>query len=622
MWTGSGLVLLIGIVVIKVHSAYKDEQCPRQEPPPGVLVLKLGSNVVLGCRGDVTVDDVPLVLATVMNKKHRNGWKEDINVSWSTQREKVFTGVNATHQTTIKGVSTTGTNQKLVDSSKCTKAKEDTVITVKPPVSMREEQTTSRRVSRAVNQPAQSERSDGAGSEEEAFPVTMGTENVSEDDEYEDYYEEDGSRVTRSIKTRTRWTLNGRQLRVGVERGGILKLLNLSFANGGNYSCYRGERLISTVKISVGVPPEESSTVSCYRKSHTSKVRCDWSSKQPIIPRPLCYLLLKRRKFGNVTRVPCSFSRLRCWCAFPVEEGDKNRHEANLCVTNIAGNTTISAKSFKLQDIIKPDHPTNVVVRAIEGQKNTLKVSWTYPSTWRHGYYNLKFQLRYRPLQAQEYQSQSVGESWDRLLSWMIFDALPDTQYEVQLCAKDEFEGIWSDWTDPVFAHTWSAPETATAPESNTLGSFEMYPEGSGGSGDDPDIGSVVIAADNENYTMRLYVSWVFGLCFLVGLTMLSVYLFRHRLHLVARIGKQILPFSSLPRSSPPPPRPHPPPALTEQLREEERSLMTPLEHSQHHFLPVPQEDEEGIHLDNMDYFLSQGVEGVPWIVGSSTQET
>ncbi|XP_051574722.1 interleukin-6 receptor subunit alpha-like isoform X2 [Myxocyprinus asiaticus] len=552
-----------------------------------------------------------------MNKKHRNGWKEDINVSWSTQREKVFTGVNATHQTNIKGVSTTGTHQKIADSSKCTKAKEDTMITVKPPVSMREEQTTSRRVSRAVNQPAQSERSDGTGSEEHAFPVTMGTENFSEDDEYEDYYEEEGSRVTRSIKKRTHWTLNGRQVRVGVERGGILKLPNLSLANGGNYSCYRGERLISSVKISVGVPPERP-TVSCYRKSHTSKVRCDWSSKQPITPRPLCYLLLRRGFFGNVTHVPCLFSHSRCWCAFSVEEGDKTLHVAKLCVKNIAGNTTSQAIKFKLQDIIKPDHPTKVVVRAVEGQKNTLQVSWTYPSNWKHGYYNLHFQIRYRPQQAQKYQTVLVDESLDRLLSWMIFDALPDTQYEVQLRAKDEFDGIWSDWTDPVFALTWSAPETTTAPESSTLEPFEMFPEGSGGSGDDRDIVVIARAADNENASMRLHVSWVFGLCFPVGLTMLSVCLFR--IHLVVRMGKQILPFSSLPHSSPPPPRP--PLALSEQLPEEGKSLMSPSEHSQHHFLPVQQKEEEGIHLDNMDYFLSQGVEGVPWIVGSSTQET
>lgn len=38
----------------------------------------------------------------------------------------------------------------------------------------------------------------------------------------------------------------------------------------------------------------------------------------------------------------------------------------------------------------------------------------------------------------------------------MIYDALPHIKYEVQLRAKDEFDGVWSDWTEAVFAVTWS----------------------------------------------------------------------------------------------------------------------------------------------------------------------
>uniref|UniRef100_A0A8C1NDT9 Interleukin 6 receptor n=1 Tax=Cyprinus carpio TaxID=7962 RepID=A0A8C1NDT9_CYPCA len=330
------------------------------EPLPGVLVLKLGSNVVLGCRGSVSVDGVPLG--------------------------------NATNETYQKS-----------DSGAYSKAKGDTTVT----------------------------------------------------DYYEDYdYEDERSRVTRGIKKRTRWTLNGRQLHSGVERGGILRRPHLSWADAGNYSCYRGERLISTFRISVGVPPERP-TVYCYKKFHTSKVRCDWTSKNPVTPRPLCYLLLSRESesFGNVTRVPCSFSRSRCWCAFHVEEGDKALHVAKLCVSNTAGNATSPYLNFNLHDIIKPDPPTQVVVRTVEGQEHMLKVSWSYPSSWKHDFYTLHFQLRYRPQLAEQVK-------WDVLIddrmSWTIYDALPHAQYEVQLQAKDEFDGIWSDWTDTVYAVSWT----------------------------------------------------------------------------------------------------------------------------------------------------------------------
>lgn len=593
MWTRSTLKFLLGVLAaIEVQPA-PEELCPRQEPLPGVLVLKLGSNVVFGCRGDITVDGVPLASASVMNKKYRNKQREDITVSWASQKGYA----NATQLTSMKGNATTGTYQKT-DSAMYTKAKRDTTVTVKPPVTIRKEQTTSRRVLRAVTQTT--------GQEEEVFGVTMGTD--FEQDDYEDYdYEEERSRVTRGIKKRTRWTLNGRQMHAGVERGGILRRPHLSWADAGNYSCYRGERLISTVRISVGVPPERP-TVYCYRKFHTSKVRCDWTSKNPVTPRPLCYLLLIRGLFGNATRVPCSFSRSRCWCAFHMEEGDRDLHTAKLCVSNTAGSAMSPYLNFKLHDIIKPDPPTRVVVRAVEGQKHMLKVSWSYPSSWKYGFYALHFQLIYRPQLKEQYQSVLIDDRTDRHVSWMIYDALPHTQYEVQLRAKDEFDGLWSDWTDTVYAVTWTAPETTTTSEIITLEPPEMFPEGSGGSGEDPGEGSVAVdgADDIEYATVWLYVSCVFGLFSLVFFTMLTVCLLRNRLHLMSRIGKQTLPFAFFLHS----PRPLPAPVPSEQLPEEGKSLMSPPKHGQQDFLPVQQELQEGIHLHNMDYFLSAGTEG------------
>lgn len=183
------------------------------------------------------MDGVPLASASVMNKKYSKQ-REDITVSWTSQKGYA----NATQLTSMKGNAATGTYQKT-NSAMHTKAIGDTTITVKPPVSIRKEQNTSRRVLRAVTQTT--------GQEEEVFGITMGTD--FEQDDYEDYdYEEERSRVTRGIKKRTRWTLNGRQVHAGVERGGILRRPHLSLADAGNYSCYRGERLISTVRISVG----------------------------------------------------------------------------------------------------------------------------------------------------------------------------------------------------------------------------------------------------------------------------------------------------------------------------------------------------------------------------------
>ncbi|KAI7807204.1 interleukin-6 receptor subunit alpha [Triplophysa rosa] len=616
MWNRSTLKLLVcALSAVKVHCyREEDELCPRKEPPPGVLVLKIGSNVVLGCRGDVTVNDVPLVSATVVHKKHRNR-SEVLNVGFTTQSDSIYVDDNSIHQ--IKASSTTGTNTKT--SRIYTEPKENTTVTVKPSVTIRKDRPPSRHVLRDVDQPTQSERP-GRARQEEAYGVTMGTNFFSEEDEYDDYdYEEERSRVTRGIKKRTRWTLNGRQVRVGVERGGILRLPHLSLANAGNYSCYRGDRLISTTNISVGASPERP-TIFCYRKSHTSKVRCDWTSKEPITPLPLCYLLLKTGFWGNVTRIHCSFSRSRCWCAFPVEEGDRTLHVATLCVTNTVGSATSPEILFKLQDIIKPDPPTKVEVRAVEGKNHMFKVSWSYPRSWKNVYYTLHFHLRYRPQQAEKYQTVWIKETLDRRLSWMIFDALPHTMYEIQIQAKDEFDGLLSDWTDTVFGMTWSnnnihiAPETTTTFGSNSL---EMFPVDSGGSGEGPGVGAEVIVGADDSDAVGLCVSAVCGLCCFVALMMLTVYFFRHRLRLMSTVGKESLAFSSLPRSPP-----LPPPTLSVQLPKEGNSLMSPINHNQQRFLPDQQEEQEGIHLHNIHYFLTLATEGVPLTISSSLQET
>ncbi|TRY82760.1 hypothetical protein DNTS_020637 [Danionella cerebrum] len=408
----------------------EDVLCPRQDSPPGVVVVKLGSNIVFGCEGDLTVDGVPLAATRVMSNNLQKTPRDDIpgiqRISWG----------NHTKTTQSQRVHLTGTHQNA-DSVLNPKTKIGAAVTSNAFLSARKWQSTSRRVTVGVYQ---------AGQEVEVSGITK---RKGFDD-----YEEDHTRVTQT--TQTHWTFNGRHVHSGVEREGILRRSKLLAADTGTYSCYRGNNIISTFRVTVGVPPEKPSLY-CFRKFHTSKVRCDWTAKQPISPQPLCYMLLNQGFFGNISRVPCYFSRSRCWCAFHVDEGNRALHQAKLCVTNSVGNSTSPLLNFKLHDIsqqhVKPDPPHRVIVRAVEGQKHMLKVSWSYPSSWKSGYYH---------------QSVMIHDEIQRRLSWMIYDALPHTLYEVQLRTKDEFDGAWSDWTDPVLAETWSAPETTTGPESIT----------------------------------------------------------------------------------------------------------------------------------------------------------
>lgn len=592
------LLFLLGVFAVKVQCVQQAEACPQKEPPPGVLALTQGSEVILDCSGDVTVDGVPVVMV-VKQKKRLAGRRGETTPHRTSQKEGGNTGTTGTYHSRVRNVAVTGTYQNKTATGMYTEDQNAaTGATVKTPTITTVQQMRPRD-DFTVRQVTRPKRVGEVSEEGGAFSVTMEMGISSERgitvdyEDYEDYEDrEEGLRVTRAIKRQTHWTRNGQRIR-GIKRGGPLRLPALRLADSGNYSCYREDRLVSSVNISVGVPPERP-TLSCHKKFHTSKVRCEWISTQPIIPRPQCYLLI-RKGFQDLYRVSCSYSveRSRCWCAFPSEEGDRKTYTARLCVTNTAGSAISPPRNYNLQDIIKPDPPAKVVVKAVEGQLHTLDISWSNPATWRDtlNFYFLNFQLRYRPLLAREYQQVLIETGIEKgKLKWSILDALPHTQYEVQLRAKDEYEGVWSEWTSPVYAHTWTVAEpTISSDIDTTLEPFWTFPEGSG-SEDDPKVEITVRPADDGG-VVWVYVLWVFGLCLLITLTVISVYSFRNKFWFMSKVEKQSFspPYSC---SSPPPPPLQQP-------------LMAPRQQSLHHFLSEAEEEGDCINLHNFDYFLS-----------------
>lgn len=42
-----------------------------------------------------------------------------------------------------------------------------------------------------------------------------------------------------------------------------------------------------------------------------------------------------------------------------------------------------------------------------------------------------------------------------------IIDAMPGVEYLIQLRTKDEYDGLWSDWSTPVYARSWTGTCTS-----------------------------------------------------------------------------------------------------------------------------------------------------------------
>eukprot|EP00063_Salmo_salar_P032291 XP_014007126.1 PREDICTED: interleukin-6 receptor subunit alpha isoform X3 [Salmo salar] len=458
-------------------------------------------------------------------------------------------------------------------------------------------------------QPTRDSRAGGADTE---LPSDRWTDAMDSEDDYEE--EEEGGRMVRGLRGRSQWRLNGRPLRGGEERGGgvvvlgrrgaTLTLPSLAVGDSGNYSCHRGGKLVSSLRVSVAVPPERPK-LSCYKRSPSSKIRCDWTASQLVTPVPQCYLLLRKGLSGSFSRVNCSYSSLlsRCWCAIGHQEKESREpHLAYLCVTNTAGNTTSPLLDFTPLDIIKPDPPSSVVVRGVEGQERRLRVGWAVPHSWkeRDRYHELLYELRYHTM---PHGTQIKGTSTAR--SYTITDALPGVQYLIQLRAKEEFDGHWSDWSTAVYANTWTAPvPTVFSDLSTVMQDYTDYIDSGSGM-----IEETSVSESQGDVEVWPHVLWVVAFCVLLSITLLSAYLYRHRERFMSKLWR-LSTVSSSPAC--------PSPQVTALPTQEGHALVNfdlPV-----YGEPVPQEEErkeedeeeeeeekgEVIRFNNTSYFLVQ----------------
>uniref|UniRef100_A0A8C7M544 Fibronectin type-III domain-containing protein n=1 Tax=Oncorhynchus kisutch TaxID=8019 RepID=A0A8C7M544_ONCKI len=451
-------------------------------------------------------------------------------------------------------------------------------------------------------------RDSGVGGADTELSSNQWTDAMDSEHDYEE--EEERGRMLRGLRGRSQWRLNGRPLRGGEERGGVvvlgrrgttLTLPSLAVGDSGNYSCHRGGKLVSSLRVSVAVPPERPK-LSCYKRSPSSKIRCDWTASQPVTPVPQCYLLLRKGLSGSFSRVNCSYSALlsRCWCAIGHQEKESREpHLAYLCVTNTAGNTTSPLLDFTPLDIINPDPPSSVVVRGVEGQERRLRVGWAVPHSWkeRDRYHELLYELRYHTM---PHGTQIKGTTTARF--YTITDALPGVQYLIQLRAKEEFDGHWSEWSTAVYANTWTG-NTHT----HTRSVRQDYT-------DDTDSGSGMteetsVAESRGGVEVWPHVLWVVASCVLLSITLLSTYLYRHRERFMSKLWR-LSPVSSSPACPSPP---------VTALPTQEGHALVNFDHPIYGE-PVPQEEErkeedeeeeeeekgELIRFNNTSYFLVQ----------------
>lgn len=206
---------------------------------------------------------------------------------------------------------------------------------------------------------------------------------------------------------------------------------------------------------------------------------------------------------------------------------------AYLCVTTIAGNATSGLQHFRPLSILKPEPPSHVSVEQEVGQETRLKVTWGSPKSWKSqdSFYELIYEIKYKPRWS-SFNNEQVKVIKEHR-HYTISDIMPGVEYVIQLRAREEYDGQWSDWSLPVNASSWIAP--SVSPLITTM--FPLYPEGSGadenlqdGNGDHYIIDPVFRGTEVSYHTL-----WICGSFILLSVA-LAIYIFRHKDRLMPKL--------------------------------------------------------------------------------------
>ncbi|XP_061469121.1 ciliary neurotrophic factor receptor subunit alpha isoform X3 [Rhineura floridana] len=247
------------------------------------------------------------------------------------------------------------------------------------------------------------------------------------------------------------WAANSTDLDASHLNGSRLVLRNVDLSHSGQYSCYEGSswHLKYQVILKVGTPPKEP-ILMCRSNNYPSGFYCSWHLPSPTYIPDIFNITVMHDSKEIVCEKDVSLKN-KCYIRY-LHLFSSKKYRVTLTVTNALGisSTSISFDEFA---IVKPDPPENVVAKPIPNNARRLLVTWQYPSSWPDPEsFPLKFFLRYRPLIIDQWQHVELSDGTTHIIT----DAYAGKEYIIQVAAKDNEIGTWSDWSVAVHATPWT----------------------------------------------------------------------------------------------------------------------------------------------------------------------
>ncbi|KAJ6657043.1 hypothetical protein lerEdw1_003044 [Lerista edwardsae] len=258
------------------------------------------------------------------------------------------------------------------------------------------------------------------------------------------------------------WRFKGLNPRSSLARqvgeGPSLFLPAVQHNDSGQYSCYSGEHRLQFVKLVVEEPLEEPA-FTCFRRSMTKDILCEWKPSRPVSPHAKALLLVAEGFMAkNHTKYQCRYyiGSQKFTCRIMPPRSDSSYLQIYMCVLHAAGKTTSQLQFLQISSLLKPDPPVDVAVNMVENAPQKLLVTWRNPPSWGSSFYYLKFQLRYQAENSPTYYQVEIKPG---MTSYMIPDAFRGLRHIVQVRGCEEFElGSWSEWSRKSSGTPWTEP--------------------------------------------------------------------------------------------------------------------------------------------------------------------
>ncbi|XP_042191764.1 ciliary neurotrophic factor receptor subunit alpha [Callorhinchus milii] len=274
-----------------------------------------------------------------------------------------------------------------------------------------------------------------------------------------------------SIDSKVRWQFNGRNVahseRVIVQ-GTNLILRNVDSSHTGTYSCYEDSTgdLKNEVTIQVGNAPMEPN-VMCRSSAYPISFYCTWHLPNPTFI-PTEFNVSVRHGEKEIEFIRDDKHKNRCNVKF-VELFSASKYTVTVVARNSLGSNSTSI-SFKEETIVKPDPPEIINVNPVPESPQRMVVVWQNPPSWPEpDAIPLKYFLRYKPIILDDWQHVEVTD----VTFHTITDAYAGKEHIIQVAAKDNEAGTWSEWSKAVRATPWTQmpvdPETETKETTSSI---------------------------------------------------------------------------------------------------------------------------------------------------------